>query len=171
MIHHISFAVNDPLHAAEVVAQLWQGRVIPFPYHPGSYIAFSLDQYGTAIEFWPKGTLLKPGSSLEPIQFDNSNFQSAGYTASHVNMAVPISETQIYQIADRAGWRAIRCKRADFFELIEFWVENEILLELVPPSLMEQYLTTVQPEKITAMLDTAKASPKPETPLLEQVTP
>jgi hypothetical protein len=157
MIHHISFAVNNPLYAAEVVAQLWQGRVMPFPYHPGSYITFNLDQYGTAIEFWPKGTILKPGSSLEPVQFDNSNIRSAGYTASHVHMAVPISETQIYQIADRAGWRAIRCKRADIFELIEFWVENEILLELVPPSLMEQYVIAVQPEQIIAMLDEALA--------------
>jgi hypothetical protein len=155
MIHHISFAANDPLRAAEVVAELWQGRAMPFPHHPGSYIALSLDPYGTAIEFWPKDTVLKPGSLSEAVQFSNS--QTAGYTATHAHMAVSIDEAQIYQIADREGWRAVRCKRADFFELIEFWIENEIMLELVPPTLMEQYLLAVQPENLKTIVDTATA--------------
>jgi hypothetical protein len=153
MIHHISLAVNDPLRAAQVVAELWQGRVMPFPYHPDSYFALRLDAYGTAIEFWPKSTVLRPGSFSEPVQFSETHSEAAGYTATHIHMAVPISEAQIYQIADLEGWRAVRCKRADFFELIEFWVENQILLELVPPNLMEQYLTVVQPDKLAAMLD------------------
>lgn len=153
MIHHISFAVNNPLHAAKVVAELWQGRAIPFPDHPGSYIAISLDRYGTAIEFMPKGTVLKPGSSLESVRFSEPNIDATGYTATHANIAVPISEAQIYEIADREGWRAVRCKRGDFFELIEFWIENEILLELLPPKLMEQYLVMVQPENLKAMFE------------------
>jgi hypothetical protein len=155
MIHHISFAANDPLRAAEVVAELWQGRAMPFPHHPGSYIALSLDRYGTAIEFWPKDTVLKPGSLSEAVRFSNS--QTAGYTATHAHMAVSIDEAQIYQIADREGWRAVRCKRADFFELIEFWIENEIMLELVPPTLMEQYLLVMQPENLKAIVDAATA--------------
>jgi hypothetical protein len=157
MIHHISFAVRNPLHAAEVVAELWQGRAIPFPYHPGSYIALALDAYGTAIEFLPKGTVLEPGSNDEPTQFSEPNPSADGYTATHVNFAVPIDEAKIYKIADREGWRALRCNRGGFFELIEFWVENEVLLELLPPNLMEQYLVTMQPENITAILDAATA--------------
>jgi hypothetical protein len=158
MIHHISFAVRNPLHVAEVVAELWQGRAIPFPDHPGSYFVISLDQYGTAIAFMPKGTVLKPGSSLlESVRFSNPNPDATGYTASHVNIEVPIDEAKIYEIADREGWRAVRCKHGDFFELIEFWVENEILLELLPPNLMEQYRVMVQPENLMAMLDAATA--------------
>ncbi len=155
MIHHISFAVNDPLHVAEVVAELWQGKAILFPYHAGSYIALSLDRYGTAIEFMPKSTVLKPGDSTEPVQFADPKPEVSPYSATHVNIAVPIDEAQIYQIADREGWRAVRCQRADFFELIEFWVENEILLELMPPNMMERYLAAVQPENLQAMLDAA----------------
>ena len=153
MIHHISLAVNDPLHVAKVVAELWQGRVIPFPDHPGSYFVISLDRYGTAIAFMPRGTVLKPGSSSESVRFSNPNPDATGYTATHVNIAVPISEAQIYEIADREGWRAVRCKHGDLFELIEFWVENEILLELLPPTLMEQYRITVQPENLQAMFE------------------
>ena len=157
MIHHISLAVHNPLHVAEVVAELWQGRVIPFPNHPGCYIAIALDSYGTAIEFLPKGTVLELGSTDEPVQFSDPNPNAAGYTATHVNLAVPISEAKIYEIADREGWRVVHCKRAGFFELIEFWVENEVLLELLPPNLIQQYLLTVQPENLKELLDAATA--------------
>jgi hypothetical protein len=68
---------------------------------------------------------------------------------------VPIDEAKIYEIADREGWRAVRCKHGGFFELIEFWIENEILLELLPLNLIEQYQFIVQPENLIAMLDTA----------------
>ena len=154
MIHHISLAVNDPLHVAEVIAKLWQGQAIPFPHHPGSYIAIALDPYGTAIEFLPKGTVLKPsGLDNEPVQFSEPNSAEV-YTATHANIAVPTSETEIYAIANQEGWRAARCKRGDFFELIELWVENEVMLELLPPNLMEQYLMMMNPENLKAILDT-----------------
>ncbi|MCU0569041.1 MAG: hypothetical protein MUF49_20875 [Oculatellaceae cyanobacterium Prado106] len=154
MIHHISLAVNHPLHVAEVVAELWQGKAIPFPGHPGSFIAIALDAYGTAIEFLPRNTVLKPGLENEAsVWFDNSNLDAAGYTASHVNIAVPISEAEIYAIADREGWRAVRCDRQGFFELIELWVENEVLIELLPPNLIERYLHIVQPENLMAALN------------------
>jgi hypothetical protein len=157
MIHHISFAVRNPLHAAEVVAELWQGRAIPFPNHPGSYIALALDSYGTAIEFLPKGTVLEPGSIDEPGKFSEPNPSADGYTATHVNFAVPIDEAKIYEIADREGWRAVQCNRAGFFELIEFWIENEVMLELLPPNLIAQYLAMMQPENLMAILDAATA--------------
>jgi hypothetical protein len=149
MIHHISLAVHNPLRVAQIVAELWQGRAVPFPHHPGSYMALSFDSYGTAIEFFPKGTVLKPDS--DSVGFYNSN-SDAGYTATHANLAVPISETQIYEIADREGWRAVRCQRAGLIDLIEFWVENEVMLELIPPSLMERYRATVEPENLKKLL-------------------
>jgi hypothetical protein len=164
MIHHISLAVRNPLHVAEVVAELWQGssegpkgRAIPFPYHPGCYMALALDVNGTAIEFLPKGTVLEPGSAAQPVQFSAPAPHAISYTATHVNLAVPISEAKIYEIADREGWRAIRCNRGGFFELIEFWIENEVLLELLPPNLMEQYRLTMRPENVQAVLDAVPA--------------
>lgn len=155
MINHISLAVHEPLHAAEVVAELWQGRVMPFPEHPGSYIALALDPYGTMIEFWPKNTVLKPGLDHQPIQFADSNSsgqEATVYTATHANITVPISESQIYAIAERVGWRAVHCKRGGFFELIEFWIENEVLLELLPPTLVERYLVTMHPENLKLLV-------------------
>jgi hypothetical protein len=154
MLHHISFAVHDPHHVAEVVAELWQGKVMPFPGHEGSFFALAMDSYGTAIEFLPKGSVLKPSVSGEPSDWV-SEPNPTGYTATHVNMAVPISETEIYAIANREGWYAIRSGRQGLFELIEFWIENEIMLELMPPNLMESYQTVVQPDSLIALFNLA----------------
>jgi hypothetical protein len=151
MLHHISFAVRDPHHVAEVVAELWQGKAMPFPGHTGSFIALAMDAYGTAIEFLPKGSVLKPTPN------ESSNWSSepslTGYTATHVNMAVPVSEAEIYDIAKREGWQAVRSDRQGLFELIEFWIENKIMLELMPPNLMERYQTVVQPESLKALFN------------------
>ncbi len=152
MLHHVSFAVHDPHHVAEVVAELWYGKVMPFPGHAGSFIALAMDAYGTAIEFLPKGSVLKPVASGESSDWA-SEPHLTGYTATHVNMAVPISEAEIYDIAKREGWRAVRSGRQGLLELIEFWIENEIMLELMPPNLMESYQTVVQPESLKALFN------------------
>lgn len=41
----------------------------------------------------------------------------------------------------------MRCSRGNF-EVIEFWVENAVLLELATPELAEHYLRTLKPEKV-----------------------
>jgi hypothetical protein len=166
MIHHISLAVHNPLHAAEVLAEIWHGKAVPFSPHPGSYIVVTLDACGTAIEFLPKNTVLTPGLDDQPIQFSNlitdfnTDFKAnaIGYTATHANIAVPSSEAEIYSIAQREGWRSLRCKREDFFELIELWIENEVLIELLPPNLIDGYLKMMQPENLKAILDEMIAS-------------
>jgi hypothetical protein len=151
MLHHVSFSVHNPGHVAEVVAELWQGKAMPFPGHPGSFIALAMDSYGTAIEFLPKGAVLKP-TSEESSDWD-FELSLTGYSATHVNMAVPISEAEIYAIAQREGWRSVRAGRQGLLELVEFWVENEIMLELMPPNLMADYQTVVQPESLKALFN------------------
>jgi hypothetical protein len=39
-----------------------------------------------------------------------------------------------------------------FFGVIEFWVENHTLLELMPPTLTPQYLAFLQSEKLKTIL-------------------
>ena len=34
MIHHVSFAAEDPQRAARAVAELWGGKAFPFPFPP-----------------------------------------------------------------------------------------------------------------------------------------
>jgi hypothetical protein len=157
MINHISLSVNHPLHVAAVVAELWQGQVAPFPNHPGSYFTLALDDSGTVIEFLPKNTVLEPG--LDAIEDRAVRFAelraTPAYTATHANITVPIREEEVFAIARREGWRAVRCNRAGFFDVIEFWIENEVLLEVMPPALVKQYRLTMQPEHVKVALSAA----------------
>jgi hypothetical protein len=156
MIHHISIAATQPLQVAQVLAELCQGKAIPFPFHEGSYIALPLDAYGTMIEVLPRGTELVPGSDNVTI-FENSTPNTSLYSAFHAAISTPVSEAEILAIAAREGWQAARCDREGFFEVIECWIENQQLLEFLPPTLAERYLAFTQPQNLQQFL----ASPLP----------
>jgi hypothetical protein len=146
MIHHISIPANNPLHVAEVLAELFKGFSAPFPSHPGSYVAFALDKYGTLIEVYPCGTEMTPGSDDQPIQYQSPTTEKQ-YIATHAAISIPLEQPQIDSIAERENWRCLRCSRG-YFDVIEFWVENAVLLELATPELAEQYTTALAPEKL-----------------------
>ncbi len=128
MIHHISIPAKNPLHVAEVLAELFNGYSAPFSSHPGSYVTFAADEYGTLIEVYPLGTEMIPGESDQPIQYQNQNFSNQ-FIATHAAISIPLNQSQIESIATRENWRCLRCSRG-YFDVIEFWVENAVLLEL-----------------------------------------
>lgn len=147
MIHHISIPAKNPQHVASVIAELFNtGYCAPFPSHEGSYVALAGDEYGTVIEVYPWGTLMTPGEDDKPIQFQHQN-TSNQFISCHVAMSVPLKQSQIESIADREKWRCVRCSRGNF-EVIEFWVENAVLLELATAELAEQYTTAFTPENV-----------------------
>ncbi len=145
MIHHISIPAKNPLHVAEVLAELFDGYCAPFPSHPGSYVAFAADEYGTLIEVYPLGTEMIPGKKDEPIQYQQNS--SSQFIATHAAISIPLNQSQIDSIAKREQWRCLRCSRG-YFEVIEFWVENAVLLELATPELAQQYTTALSSEKL-----------------------
>lgn len=154
MIHHISIAANSPQHVSEVLAEVLQGQSIPFPEHPGSYLAMALDTQGTMIEVYPFGTILCPGlATKKGVEFQQNSMASP-YIANHAAISVPTSAEQIQSIADREGWRMIHCHRSNYFEVLEFWVENQVLIEFLPPDFAEKYLAFTEPE---SLLSSARA--------------
>lgn len=151
MIHHISITANNPLHVTEVLAEIFAGQVIPFPEHPGSYMALMLDAHGTLIEVLPHGTELRPGTLTEPCQ-EAQNLSASAYTATHAAVSVPTSEAQIRTIAEREGWHVARFDRAGFFDVIELWIENQQMIELLPPELTAKYLAFMHPKNLQQFL-------------------
>ncbi len=144
MIHHISIAAQDPQHVAEVLAELWQGVSYPFPMYSGSYIAFAGDDQGSAIEVYPSGSELRPGQTdLPDLQ---TKQMSESFTATHVAMSVPLTLERIQAIADREGWTTLACSRGPFFQVVELWVENRVLLELLTPEMAKQYREFATPQ-------------------------
>ncbi|BAY30832.1 hypothetical protein NIES2107_26800 [Nostoc carneum NIES-2107] len=159
MIHHISFAVNNPHHVAQVLAEILKAEAVPFPPHPGSYMVIPFDEHGTAIELYPSGTQLEPGEGDQQCEFVQ-NATSPKYVDIHAAISVPASQEEIQKIGDREGWRTVRCTRETFFDVIEFWIENRIMIELLTPEMATQYLQfTTHPETkkmFTAELALAK---------------
>ena len=101
------------------------------PSNPGSYVAFAADRYGTLIEVYPLGTEMIPGEKDRPIQYQHQNSENQ-FVATHAAISIPLTEPEIESIAKRENWRCLRCSR-DYFDVIEFWIENAVLLELATP--------------------------------------
>jgi hypothetical protein len=154
MIHHISIGAKDPRHVAEVIAELWQTRALPFPPVPGSYIVIADDGHGTAIEVSPLGTELLPGEGDEQAR-SFFNRDASPYTATHAALSVHVSRERIADIARREGWRTGSFVRGGVFEVIEFWVEGRLMLELLTPDMAQRYLDVMTTDIYAGMLERA----------------
>jgi hypothetical protein len=56
----------------------------------------------------------------------------------------------------------VKCRRGDnYFDVIEFWIENQLLIELLPPELVTKYLTFMEPRSLQEMVQRAAVSPQP----------
>ena len=143
MIHHISISAQNPLRVACVLAEIWNGKVFNFSY-PGSYLVTTFDDYGTGIEVLPLGCVLIPPSDTEPSKIIQTS-SSSDFVATHAAISVPASQQQLEKIGRREGWQVVRCDRGPF-NVIEFWVENWLMLEFLTPELATQYLQSIQPQ-------------------------
>ncbi|MDZ8189634.1 MAG: hypothetical protein RMX96_32955 [Nostoc sp. ChiSLP02] len=139
MIHHISIAVKNPSHVARVLAEILKAQVVPFPPNPGSYMVMPLDEYGTAIELFPLGSQIEPGEGDGECTFVHTAISSK-FTDIHAAVSVPTSQKEIEEIGAREDWRVVRCNRESFFDVIEFWVENRLMLEFLTPEMASVYL-------------------------------
>lgn len=146
MIHHVSITARNPERVAAVLAEILGGQSFPFPAFPGSHLALGNDQHGTAIEVYPLGTELVPGGRNDPAH-GVANAQPALFSGTHAAVSVAMSEESIMAIAQREEWRAVTCSRRDF-QVIEFWLENRILIEFLTPQMAQDYLRAIAPERL-----------------------
>lgn len=151
MIHHISISAENPERVANVIAEIWQGYAFPFVAFPGSYIAFKNDDKGTGIEVLPLNMELVSGGDGQPSRHQ-INENASRHTVTHAALSVPASEEQIMEIAAREGWRAETFSRDGVFSVVELWIENRMLLELLPPEFAARYLEVVTPQNYAAFL-------------------
>jgi hypothetical protein len=154
MIHHMSISAQNPQHVAEVLAKIFKGQTVPFPPHPGSYMVLAMDEYGTAIEVYPAGTEVVPGiDRLDSCGFIQRS-QISPFSAVHAAISVPTTQLEIEAIGAHEGWRVVRCDRESFFDVIEFWIENSLMLELFTSEMKSQYLSFTQEPIILKFMTT-----------------
>ncbi|WP_439815889.1 hypothetical protein [Zavarzinia sp. CC-PAN008] len=157
MLFHISICAADPERAARVIAELWQGTVMPFPPHAGSFIALAGDDRGTAIEVFPLGSEMVPAPGEDEVLF-HINAAASRFTATHAAIATPLDTDAVRAIAKREGWMAKVCKRGDAFGVIELWIDNATLVEVLTPQMQAEYLATMSPAGWAQAFDAPRAA-------------
>lgn len=181
MINHISIAVNEPERVANFIAELWDGRVYPFPPAPDSFFVIANDGRGSAVEITPAGTVLVPGEGLPDendlsqktegyeAKFVKSEFVPR-YVATHLNINTEKNIDEIRELANREGWRVLVCNRGEgLFQLVEVWVENTFMLEVMTPEQTARYIEITDPKFMEAAFEAAlnQSHPaRPEVPTL-----
>lgn len=156
MIHHLSIAARDPKQAAGVLAELMGGTAVPFPPNPGSYFALQLDDHGSGVEVYPAGTHLEPNGAVGG-SFMKQPQTGPGYGATHCAISVPTDGAKVAAIAKTAGWHCYDCNRGPF-HVIEVWVENETMIEVLPPEYAAEYLAFTRPDKVLAAMTNTQAA-------------
>ncbi|WP_457746540.1 hypothetical protein [Sulfurimonas sp.] len=138
MIHHYSIAVKDPKHVATVLNEIFQGHVTKFTPREHSYMVWMDDAYGSAIELYPLKTEMLAGEEDKPAKFV-SNKSASGYTATHAAISVNLDKESIFTLGKSLGWRTKELPRGHF-NVIEFWLENRVMIELLTPEMAADYL-------------------------------
>jgi hypothetical protein len=155
MIHHISIPARDPAAVARILADLIGGRAYHFPGPlPGATMALSGDPNGTLIEIYPESAVLTPGEGEEQVTFGEAK-AGVSHTAFHALLSVPHDRSTVERIGEAAGWRTRFFGRAapgqpPVFHVIEVWVENRVMLEVVPSDMIGTYESHMQIERMEA---------------------
>ena len=142
MIYHASVPADDCERVARVIAELWRGTYHPF-IAPGTFIVLANDSHGTELEVAPRGTELIPAENEVGFQ---RNPIASPFSEVHINMATALSYDEVLAIAAREGWTARVCDRGGFFKLVEFWLENKFMLELMSAAESARYRSMMNPD-------------------------
>ena len=154
MIHHVSISARDPKHVADVLAELMDGRAYPFPGGvANSFMAVSGDEHGSMIEIYPESVALVPGKDDKQVQAAHD--AKAGYAPFHLLLSVPIDRATVEQIGQREGWRTQYFGRGapgqpPAFHVIEFWVENRLMVEVATPDMLAEYTRLIRYDALDA---------------------
>ena len=162
MIHHVSIAARDPHHVAQVLAELMNGRAYPLPGGiADSFMAVSGDAHGSMIEVYPQDVVLQPGAGDAQV--------NAGHTAApahvpfHLLLSVPVDRDTVQRIGEREGWRTRLFGRGapgqpPAFHVIEFWIENRLMVEVATPDMLAEYTGIMRPEKLDVVFPARSAA-------------
>jgi len=163
MIHHVSISARDPKHVAAVLAEVMNGKSYPFPGGVAdSFMAVSGDDSGTLIEVYPEHVTLVPGVGDEQ-QARAGHTAAPGPVPFHLLLSVPVDRATVERIGARAGWRTKYFGRGapgqkPFFHVIEFWVENRIMIEVATPEMVSEYTDMIRFDRLDAMFGSRAAA-------------
>jgi hypothetical protein len=164
MIHHVSISAKNPQHVAAVLAEVMEGKSYPFPGAiPDSFMAVEGDGNGTMVEVYPENMTLKPGSTDDQeVQAKRSASVPEAWPF-HFLLSVRSDRATIERIGAREGWTTRYLGRGapgqpPVFHVIEFWIENRLMVEVVTKEMAAEYTALMQPAKLDALMAARRAA-------------
>jgi hypothetical protein len=154
MIHHVSIPARDPQHVAEVLAEVMGGKSYPFGPLDGAYMAVARDGHSAMIEVYPDDAVLTFEDGEQQAIFDKT--PAPARWPFHLLLSVPLDEAAVAAIGAREGWRTKTFGRGvpdrnPFFHVIEFWIENRLMVEVAPPAMAAEYEDFIRNARLEAM--------------------
>jgi hypothetical protein len=159
MIFHISIAADDPKKTATMLAELWRGEAFPFPMvGKGSWVAHAGDSRRSTIEVYPRDMALYPTERAGEERYENVSRNGAFHAA----VATPLSIEEVEAVGRKYGCHTSLCNRGPWFRVIEFWVDNCLMLEMLTPEMQEEYQRSITIENWRGMLSSFGLTPEGE---------
>jgi hypothetical protein len=148
MIFHFSISADDPKRTATMLAELWRGDAFYFPMvGKGSWVAHAGDERRSTIEVYPRDLAFYPADG----QGEQRTEPVSRHGPFHAAVATPLSIEEVEEIGRRYGCHTKLCQRGPF-RVIEYWVDNALMLEMLTPEMQAEYQRSVTPEGWRAML-------------------
>jgi hypothetical protein len=103
---------------------------------------------GGMIEVYPDRATLDIPASDDQVVFGENQAPPRTWPF-HIFLSVPLDCEAVERIGTREGWRTKTFGRGmkghkPFFHVIEFWLENRLMIEVAPPDMTEEYLSLLQ---------------------------
>lgn len=142
MIAHISMPADAPEKVARVLSEIMEGKALPFP--PGGPEAWMAWSKNSDIDFevTPRGAYMLWGEE-EAVWARRAGERAC---ECHAALCVDRPAAEVLDIAERAGWRSRICRRGGVFSVVEVWVENAFLIEVLDPAFTAEYKNAMTAE-------------------------
>jgi len=160
MIFHFSIAADDPKRTATMLAELWRGEAFPFPVlGKGSWVAHANDDRRSTIEVYPRDVAIYP----EERAGDLRHQEVPRHGPFHAAVATPLSIEEVEDIGRKYGCTTRVCQRGPWFRVIEFWVDDCLMLEMLTAEMQDEYQRNITSENWRSMLSNVfKLTPEGE---------
>jgi len=157
MIFHASIPAREPERVAAVIAEIWGGQSFRFPPWPGAWVAMAGDARGSMVEVYPHTLPIAPGSG-DGVARPHPDAAPRPYACFHLAIATERTVDEILAIGAREGWRAMTCSRGGVFDVVELWIENGLMFEVLTPDMQDDYRAGVN---MTMWRHKARQAPEP----------
>jgi hypothetical protein len=138
MLLDASIPARHPAAVAGFIAELWGTEALPLPPVPGRFVALAADGTGAGVEVHPVGL----GRGRTSRDTGTGPVSGPAATATRLAIGTALDEAEVHLAAGMRGWqsrRALRSASGREWRVIEVWVEERLLVEVLTPAMQEEF--------------------------------